>query len=123
MSNESIIRGCGCSSDEACNLCGFEACQLAWLNNTELKQQLSDQQALIEKQKKVIEILSKSNDFYADRSSWSESEHPTHEYYAGAIKNDDSLVEYTEADGDKFKDYYGGKKARQAKKQAEEILK
>jgi len=51
--------------------------------------------------------------FYANRFSWTESDHPTHEYYAGAIKNDDSLVEYTEADGDIFKDFCGGKLARQ----------
>ena len=58
-------------------------------------------------------------EFYADRFSWTESEHPTHEYYAGSIRNDDSLVEYTEACGDVFKDFCGGKRARQVLKELE----
>ena len=53
-------------------------------------------------------------EFYAGRFSWTESKHPTHEYYAGAIIEDDSLVEYTEKDGDVFRDYSGGKRARKA---------
>ena len=58
--------------------------------------------------------------FYANRFSWTKSDHPTHDYYAGAIRNDDSLVEYTEADGDVFKDFCGGKLARQCLKELEE---
>ena len=58
-------------------------------------------------------------EFYAGRFSWTESEHPTHEYYAGAIIEDDSLVEYTEKDGDVFRDYSGGKRARQVLKKLE----
>lgn len=42
-----IIRGCGCSQDEACNLCGFEACQLAWQEITALK----------EREKKFVEVV------------------------------------------------------------------
>jgi hypothetical protein len=42
MSDENIIRGCGCSPDEACNLCGFEACQLAWVEITHLKKLLKE---------------------------------------------------------------------------------
>lgn len=55
-------------------------------------------------------------DFYANRFSWNWSEHPDHEYYAGAIKNDESLVKYKEADGDEFEDYCGGKRARETQK-------
>jgi hypothetical protein len=62
-------------------------------------------------------ILRECVEFYANRFSWIESEHPTHEYYAGAIIKDDSLVEYKEKDGDVFRDYSGGKRARQALKE------
>jgi hypothetical protein len=62
---------------------------------------------------KLVEALK----FYANRFSWTESNHPTHEYYAGSISNDDSIVEYTEADGDVFKDFCGGKLARQVLKE------
>lgn len=73
-------------------------------------------QKLEEENKKLVEALK----FYANRFSWTESDHPTHEYYAGAIRNDDSLVEYTEADGDVFKDFCGGKLARQVLKETGE---
>lgn len=52
-------------------------------------------------------------DFYGNRFSWNFSEHPEHEYYAGAIKDDDSLLKYKEKNGDEFEDYCGGKRARQ----------
>lgn len=71
---------------------------------------------LKEENRKLVEALK----FYANRFSWTESDHPTHEYYAGAIRNDDSLVEYTEADGDVFKDFCGGKLARQVLKETGE---
>lgn len=79
---------------------------------TNLKTVVSINQAENAKLRECVE-------FYADRFSWTESEHPTHEYYAGSIRNDDSLVEYTEADGDVFKDFCGGKRARQVLKELE----
>jgi len=67
--------------------------------NIELKQQL----------KEAVEVI----EFYGNRFSWNFSQHPDHEYYAGAIKDDDSLLKYKEKNGDEFEDYCGGKRARQ----------
>ena len=71
-----------------------------WFDKAELfEQQLEESVDVIE--------------FYADRFSWNFSQHPDHEYYAGAIKDDDSLLRYKEKNGDEFEDYCGGKRARQ----------
>lgn len=59
--------------------------------------------------KEAEEIIS----FYANRFSWKFCKHPNLEYFAGEIKDDSSLVEYREADGDIFTDYSGGKRARE----------
>jgi hypothetical protein len=45
----------------------------------------------------------------------------SYENYAGEIKNDESLVQYKEKDGDIFEDYCGGKLARLTLKEIEEI--
>ena len=57
----------------------------------------------------AVEVI----EFYGNRFSWNFSRHPDHEYYAGAIKDDDSLLRYKEKNGDEFEDYCGGKRARQ----------
>jgi len=59
--------------------------------------------------KEAVEVI----EFYGNRFSWNFSQHPDHEYYAGAIKDDDSLLKYKEKNGDEFEDYCGGKRARQ----------
>lgn len=70
-----------------------------------LEHQLAQQKAMLDEAVKVIE-------FYGNRFSWNFSLHPDHEYYAGAIKDDDSLLKYKEKDGEEFEDYCGGKRAR-----------
>ena len=57
--------------------------------------------------------LRKGLEFYADRSSWEWSRHPTHEMYSGEIKNDESLIFYREKDGETYNNYCGGKLARE----------
>ena len=76
-----------------------------------LKQQLSDQQALIEKQAKVIEILKESNDFYADKYNWDDDN----------IDNIDTELRKEIYQEKVLIFYEGGKKARLAQKQVEEI--
>ena len=78
-----------------------DKCFICSLENQiqQLKQQLSE----------AVEVI----EFYGNRFSWNFSQHPDHEYYAGAIKDDDSLLKYKEKNGDEFEDYCGGKRARQ----------
>lgn len=85
----------------------------------EYKEAASSEAAFVDELQAENAKLRECVEFYADRFSWTESEHPTHEYYAGSIRNDDSLVEYTEADGDVFKDFCGGKRARKVLKELE----
>ena len=75
------------------------------------KQQLSDQQSLIEKQAKVIEILKVSNDFYADKYNWDDDN----------IDNIDTELRKEIYQEKVLIFYEGGKKARLAQKQVEEI--
>lgn len=74
----------------------------------------------IEILKQENEKLKKCVEFYANRFSWNFSKHDTYENYAGEIKNDESLVQYKEKDGDIFEDYCGGKLARLTLKEIEE---
>lgn len=50
--------------------------------------------------------------FYADRFSYSWTKHDEVEYYSATIKNDDSMVKFTEKDGTEFENLCAGKKAR-----------
>lgn len=86
--------------------------QMTKQENIELRQQLSDQQALIEKQAKVIEILKESNDFYADKYNWDDDN----------IDNIDTESRKEIYQEKELIFYEGGKKARLAQKQVEEIL-
>lgn len=89
-------------------------------NKVLLNRELMTIFSTIKKLKQENEKLKKCVEFYANRFSWNFSKHDTYENYAGEIKNDESLVEYKEKDGDIFEDYCGGKLARQTLKEIEE---
>jgi hypothetical protein len=71
---------------------------------------------IIEKQREALE-------FYGDWKSWKDCRHPIHESYFAEIKNDKSFIEYTEADGDTFKSWFGGCRARNTLSEVEAELK
>ena len=84
--------------EKECNICGASDVDIIKYNE-QLHQQL----------KEAIDVIG----FYGNRFSWDFSRHSDHEYYAGAIKDDDSLLKYKEKNGDEFEDHCGGKRARQ----------
>lgn len=86
-----------------------------------LQEQNKAQAEEIEKLKSDREKLSECVKFYASWKNWNHSDHPDHEIFLGAIKRDDSEIEFSEADGELYKAHFGGKLARQALKQIGEI--
>ena len=75
----------------------------------------------IQKLKADREIMIAALKFYASWKSWDHSDHPYHEMFLGLIKDDESSVKYTEADGEQYESLFGGKRARQALKSIGEI--
>jgi len=67
-----------------------------------------ENEALKKKLSEAVEVIK----FYADRFSYSWTKHDEVEYYSATIKNDDSMVKFTEKDGTEFENLCAGKKAR-----------
>lgn len=61
-----------------------------------------------------LRIAAAALEFYADWKSYKQSRHDVIEDYFGELIEDWSVVEYIEADGDKFKSAFNGKRAREA---------
>ena len=70
----------------------------------------------IEKLKQALEVLMESNEFYCDVESWNLI-HPNHDRKdAKTIVNKDLILDTT------ANRFFGGKRAREAKKKVQEIL-
>ena len=65
---------------------------------------------LEEKLKVAVEVL----EFYGSWKSYGSSEHPFLERYSAEVMLDSSEIEYTELDGNVFKETFAGKRAREA---------
>lgn len=99
LDDKEVLHGC-----VKCHLDGGLS-EIDFKNNLiiRLKQNISDQQALIEKQAKAIGVLKEANDFYKEESDWN--------FYCNCCATGETKLEIDH-----------GKKAREAKKQVEEIL-
>ena len=63
---------------------------------------------------KKLEIACDALEFYSSWKNYGGSRHPFLERYSAEIMLDSSEIEYTETDGDIFKETFAGKRARKA---------